>query len=233
VTFADTLKEMLGASYRSIRLELDDFDAFRQDYSDPRPGINRQKLLEYFVSISLLDLTPEDVYMDVAAQDCPFAFYVADKVGCLAYRQDLHYMEPGVHGQDIGSDASAIPLADESVSKMSLHNSIEHFEGESDTRFMIEAERLLRPGGRLLITPLELETSYREEHEAGWIDDEGVKHTWGVGARFARHYDLTSLRDRLLSPAQSLAPTILELANMADFGPECYLRYILLLNKAS
>jgi hypothetical protein len=39
---------------------------------------------------------------------------------------DLSY-PPGINGELVGSDAGAMPFANDSISKMSLHCSFEHF----------------------------------------------------------------------------------------------------------
>ena len=62
----------------------------------------------------------------------------------------------GVHrhrrkdGFDIAGDARVLPIPDV-------------FEGEGDTAFIKEAQRVLRPGGFLLIVPLELAGEYSIE----------------------------------------------------------------------
>lgn len=82
-------------------------------------------------------------------------------------------LEKGIHGADIGGNAARIPLQSGSVSKMSLHNSLEHFEGRSDIRFFREAQRLLRPGGKLLVAPLFIGEAYSTVKDAGWVDEDG------------------------------------------------------------
>jgi len=233
LTLSEELQQMLGERFRQFRADARAFKRFMRAYRDPRPGIDRQKLLEYYLSLTLLDLGPDDVYMDVAAQDCPFAFFVHETIGCRVFRQDLYYLKPGIHETDIGGDAGEIPLRDESVSKMSLHNSFEHFESDADTRFILEAQRLLRPGGKILIVPLYISSHYHEERDAGWIDEKGKKHLWGKGAQFARTYDPTSLKTRVLDPARSLTPTLYELLNASELGPDCHLRFFLMLEKVT
>ena len=71
--------------------------------------IDDAKLIEYYISYRWLDLGPDDTYIDIAAQDCPFAFFVRDTFGCQAYRQDLFYLEKGIHGSDIGGNAAPDP----------------------------------------------------------------------------------------------------------------------------
>jgi SAM-dependent methyltransferase len=162
------------------------------------------KLIEYYVSLKILRFEKFDLYIDIAAQDCPFAFYVHDNFGCQGYRQDLYYFENGIHGCDIGGDACVLPFSNGQVTKMSLHNSFEHFEESADRKFIIEAARVLRPGGLLCVVPFYFGDTYKEDNESGWIDEHGTKHLWGQGARFSRIYDPAQFRDRILLCATGL-----------------------------
>lgn len=221
-TFKDRFADLVGSPVVSTVIDLEDFAAFKELYRDERNMIDDAKRLEYYVSYRWLDLGPEDTYIDIAAQDCPFAFFVRDHFGSQAYRQDLFYLEKGIHGSDIGGNAARIPLDTGSVSKMSLHNSLEHFEGRSDIRFFREAQRLLRPGGKLVVVPLFIGDSYSTVKDAGWVDDDGVKHLWGEGARFARWYDLPHFKSRILDRSRNLSVQIHHIDNAAAVDPQCF-----------
>ena len=216
------LEDLLGRPVTPVEIDLADFAAFKRLYRDERNMIDDAKMLEYYVSFRWLDLGPDDTYIDIAAQDCPFAFFVRDHFGCVAYRQDLFYLEKGIHGEDIGGNAARIPLPAGSVSKMSLHNSLEHFEGRSDIRFFREAQRLLRPGGKLLVVPLFIGDTYSTVKDAGWVDEDGVKHLWGEGARFARWYDIAHFRSRILDKSRHLTVEIFHVDNAAAVDPHCF-----------
>ena len=225
------LESLLGARFRRVRIDASRFAEFRSRYSDPREGADAEKLLEYYVSYTWLELERSDVFMDVAAQDCPFAFFVRDTIGCRVYRQDLYYLQPGVHGEDVGGDATALPFPAGSLSKLALHNSFEHFEGVADIRFLHEAARVLRPGGKVCIVPLFVGPEYRVETESGWIDEQGRKRLWGVGARFARTYDPPMLEERVLRSCEAFTVTAYLVENAGDLDARCYLRYFLLLTR--
>lgn len=128
------------------------FPAYVQEFGTGDVFIG--KALEHWMSLDFIDLKDGAVVMDVAACHSPFVDIVArlyPQVQC--YMQDQVY-KPGVHGLKIGSDATCIPLPDGSVDSIVAHNSWEHFEGNADIRFISEAARLLRPGGKLTIIPL-------------------------------------------------------------------------------
>ena len=221
IGFRDRFEQLLGLPIISVEIDRADFARFKTDYVDTRGMIDDAKMVEYYISYSRLDLGPEDTYIDVAAQDCPFAFFVESHFGSKSYRQDLYYLKRGIHGSDIGGNAARIPLPAGSVSKISLHNSLEHFEGKSDIKFMREASRLLRPGGRLLVVPLFIGEVYSTLNDAGWVDEDGVKHLWGVGARFARWYDLPAFKSRILDRTPAMAVEVFHVDNAAEIHPDC------------
>lgn len=221
---------LIGTPIQSVRLDRADFENFKAHYKDKR-AIDDQKRLEYYISSEWLRLNRRDVFIDIAAQDCPFAFYVRKKYGCRVYRQDLYYLKPGIHGTDIGGDATQLPLPNESVTKIALHNSFEHFEGDNDSRFIHEAERVLAPGGRICIVPLFFSENYFEETEAGWTDEQGVKHLWGVGARFARHYDLAQFKQRVVDHAPGFGITVYRVEDVGNISKNAYLEYFTILEK--
>lgn len=120
-----------------------------------------RKLIEHYASIELVKMQAGGVYMDAAASASPFYEVVRRTHGvAMCYRQDLN-RAAGVHGDTIGSDASSIPLPDGCLDGIVTHNSWEHFEGDSAINFLKESARLLRPGARLCILPM----NFRERTE--------------------------------------------------------------------
>lgn len=231
VDISKSLQRLVGKNFKEIRLDPNEFARFCDQYIDPRSGIDAEKMLEYYVSYKLLDFTASDIYMDVAAQDCPFAFFVRDTFGCKVFRQDLYYLEEGIHGEDVGGDASSLPFQDSTISKMSLHNSFEHFEGDSDIAFIQEAQRVLRSKGKLCIVPLFIEAEYQVETDSGWVDEHGKKHLWGIGAQFSRFYDPEQFQKRVLNYCQEFEVEIFEVENAQEMDPSCYLKYFVIMSK--
>lgn len=221
-SFHEQIRLVTGNPIQVMRFEPGEFQEFKTKYRDDRHGVDNQKMLEYFISYKVLDLVPSDVYIDIAAQDCPFAFFIQDVIGCKVYRQDLYYMKRGIHGSDIGGDASNLPLEDGSVTKISLHNSFEHFEGDSDINFIREAQRILPVGGKMIIIPFFFGDQYSVETEGGWVDDKGKKHLWGKGARFNRYYDVEQFEHRIVRNAPAFNIQFVSIANIHEFGPDCY-----------
>ena len=121
-------------------------------YGDKR----RRKLLEHYASVGLMGVRAGGSYLDAAAAKSPF-YKVLPVIEGVArcYRQDLNF-PPGVDGDTVGCSADAIPLPDESLDGIVSHNAWEHFEGEAAIGFLNEARRLLKPGGKLCILPVNL-----------------------------------------------------------------------------
>lgn len=201
------------------------------------PDLLNEKLLEHWVSLELLQLKLDDVLIDVGSAVSPFSVYVAQSVGCKAYSLDLDY-PPGVNGNRIGCSADSIPMPDQSVSAITLHCTIDHFEGNADRGFVREAARILRPGGRVCILPLYVAENAtnicdpkrfapRPKFDAGAI----VRRVAGYGNRFGRFYSVETLRDRLLEPGAELRPTIYSIEGDQPKVPNNYLHYALVLEK--
>jgi len=158
--------------------------------------------------------------------------------GWEIYRQDLSYPE-GIHGQEIGGNAAHLPLPDESVHLMALHCSFEHFEDSADIEFIKEAQRILKPGGRVVIAPLYLSACDRVATDPvvsipGQVEfPEGVEVVcvpkfWN---RFARLYSVKTLADRIISQWIHGSAWIVRFTNAQDIQEHCLLKYALVLEK--
>jgi hypothetical protein len=88
-----------------------------------------EKSLEHYLAAVLLDLSKDDVYIDIANANSPTPEIYHELFGCETYRQDLIFPE-GIHGRVIGGTAAKMAVADGFASKMALHCSFEHFEGD-------------------------------------------------------------------------------------------------------
>ncbi|MBN1564050.1 MAG: methyltransferase domain-containing protein [Anaerolineae bacterium] len=200
-------------------------------------GWRDQKLIEYYVSLELMDIQPSDVIIDVASEWSVFPNVVNQMTGAKVYRQDLIY-PPGIHGDHIGGSAADMQIPDEFADKLVLHNAFEHFEGNADSGFIREAYRVLKPGGVLCLLPLFLTT----EHciltdplisRPGIVWDEGarvVQMPWWNN-RFGRFYDLDALQRRVLSPGEGFNTTIYYVSNIQDVHRGVYLYFVLLMEK--
>lgn len=204
-------------------------------------GSFREKALEHFVSADLLRFTPGDIFIDIAADRSPF-YEIVQQIWDpkLVYRQDLKY-KPGIHGSKIGGSATRLPLPENSITKATLHCSLEHFEGTDDMELFQEMSRVLQPGGILCVLPFYLACEYT-------IHTDPIYNLWfGRGLildldaqirycawnnRHSRHYDVTQLQKRIGANLGELNMRILKVENFGAVHPNCYLRFIGLFEKS-
>jgi SAM-dependent methyltransferase len=198
------------------------------------PSNIHEKSLEHFLGYKLLDIYPDDLMLDVASEDSPIGEIYSRLTGCAYYRQDIMY-EIGIHGNMIGSDVSSIPLPDGSISKAIATCSIEHFENESDIYFMSEMQRLLRPGGKLIILPLYMATKpsilsdplYALSGNVAYDREAEIYFLEGWGNRHARFYTPQTLRERLVEGNQKMRFKVFILRNRNEIHESIYCTFIL------
>jgi hypothetical protein len=114
-----------------------------------------------------------------------------------------------------------------------MHNSFEHFEDDSDIRFIREAQRVLTVGGKLAIIPLFFEEKYQIEHDSGWVDENGKKHLWGEGARFTRLYDADQFNKRIIRNSTAFKTQFYLIENIQELGPGCYGQLFVIFEKTT
>ena len=210
-------------------------EAYRRNFGD----LFVEKALEHHVSLELVGRAERpELAIDIASCDSPFPEISKSWTGIETYRQDLGY-PAGVHDMTVGGSADDLPFADASFTQMTLHCSFEHFEGEADSRFIREAARTLRRGGRLCILPLYLSDVFHNLTDPGvdrgalfFDDGAAIAEVTGWNNRFGRVYDVERLRARVLRPAEgAFTPTLFFVENETDVAPVCYLKFVLLLTR--
>jgi SAM-dependent methyltransferase len=186
-----------------------------------------------------LDLSENDVYIDIASEFSPASEIYHELYGCEVYRQDLIFPE-GIHGNEIGGDASNMPVENGFATKMALHCSFEHFEQDSDVKFIKEANRVLRKGGKVCILPLYLFSKYAIETDlAVWSKDglyfepDAVLYcAKGTGCRHVRFYDVNHLITKIRNNLDTLRLTIYVTRNEKEVSRSCYVKFIALFENA-
>ena len=104
------------AEFQKWLNEADFPESYRNSYSD----VFIEKALENYVGARLLELSKEDILIDVAAGSSPW-FEIAERMyGCTAYALDLAFPK-GINGKKIGADATNMPLPDGFATKMWLY----------------------------------------------------------------------------------------------------------------
>lgn len=240
-----------GITHQDLALSLSAFQRYigeadyweeHQEYVSLYENVIYEKMLEHYATLLLLeaDRLPAHplIYMDVGSEDSAAPSVYRQLSGWQVYRQDLAY-QPGIHGEYIGGSASEIPLPDESIHLMALHCAYEHFEGDSDVGLVREAQRLLKPGGRLVIVPLYLSDRDRIMTDpvvsvpAGMQFPDGVEVICVPGwwNRFGRLYSVETLQHRVLSQWTCGRAWLVRFLNSRSLHAQCHLAYGLVLEK--
>ena len=196
-----------------------------------------EKSLEHYVSLSFLPLTEGSIFMDIAAATSPFSDIVKAQFPIeKAYKQDLIFPK-GIQGNKIGGDAAQLPLPDNSIDGATLHCSLEHFEGHSDSLFFQEMQRILKPNGRLVVLPFYLAHQYSNHidpafnflkmHRVQLDADPRMQLRYATWKQyFSRHYDPQALHERIISKVPNLDLTVFRVKNFKAVDKSCYLRFI-------
>jgi SAM-dependent methyltransferase len=228
----------VGFSVEEITVAPADYHAYfnRAGYAERYPDYYSfnlpEKSLEHFVAARLLELGPADVYIDIASEHSPVPEIYTRLFGCVSYRQDLAYSE-GLHGDRIGGDAAAMAVPDGFATKMALHCSFEHFEGDADMRFVREVRRVLRAGGRVCFAPLYLSDQYgvltdpavAVAEKVSFDPDALVYCRPGWGNRHGRLYDAAHLESRIRRNLAGMQLRLYRVVNAAEIDPGCYLQF--------
>lgn len=189
-----------------------------------------KKTLEHFISFDLLKVKPGDVFIDIASHDSPLASIMKKMVGCETYRQDIIFNK-GINDDKIGGNASDMPIPANFASALSLNSSFEHFEGNSDSLFIRECERILKPGGRVCIVEFFVSEEYAimTDH-ATWepdipeFDDGSTVYILkGWRNRFGRFYNWNAFRERILNHLGDMRFSLYNILNSRDFHKQVQL----------
>jgi SAM-dependent methyltransferase len=148
-----------------------------------------------------LCLSAGSVYVDIGSGSSPVPTFLYQRRRAKTYATETDrkyldrqksYMETlGLGKRDSfvaqREDATRLSFADGSVDFVTAISTIEHIPGDGDTRSMAEFVRVLRPGGRLVVT---VPTA------ANYIENETTFYYAG----FERRYDPAALQTRLFRP---------------------------------
>ncbi len=244
----DALKSTF--SVKDIRVDIDEFARFCDSLNYPPEyqmlfgGFLKEKLLEHYVSTILLNFSERDKFIDIAGSHSHYSTYVYG-MGIESYKQDLIYPAGISVSEDsavplVGGNAAELPFRDNYFTKMTLHCSIEHFEGDDDVNFMHEAARVLQPQGKICIVPLyfgehyHLVTDprvYAEEKESIRFE-EGIPIFTknGYGNRHCRVYSVEEFKRRVVNP-DIWDVEIFYITNLDELGSGLYCQYAALITK--
>ncbi|KPV54541.1 hypothetical protein SE17_03140 [Kouleothrix aurantiaca] len=212
--------------------------AYDQKYPNYYRPVIWEKSLEHYIAAQLLALQPDDVYIDIASEGSPVPEIYSRLYGSNSYRQDMIY-PAGLNDHMIGGDAGDMPVPDGFASKMALHCSFEHFEGDADMRFFREIGRVLRPGGAVCIVPFYLFDQYAILTDPEVSVPQGVPFESdavvycrrGWNNRHGRFYNPDNVIKRLSNNLNGLTMKIYKITNAKEADPRCYAEFAALITK--
>ncbi len=212
-----------GWKFAEMQVSRAELAAFLRDVRYPqcyyRGRARVQWSLWHYLGVRLLQPAAGDVVLDVGALSGIWGRIVRRETGATVHDVDLAY-PPGVRGRRIGADAGRIPLPAEHVTRIASFCAFNCFEGPADVAFVREAQRLLRPGGRMVLAPLCVGDEHVNLFDPAICDresafDAGARRVAlpGWGNNFGRWYDERQFRDRILAAAPRLDVTIMRVAH--------------------
>lgn len=211
---------------------------YQQDFPNYYSFNLPEKSLEHYIATKLLKITGQDIYIDIASEGSPVPDIYSALFDTHSYRQDLAY-PAGLNGNLIGGDAANMPVSDGFATKMALHCSLEHFEGQSDIGFIREVNRVLQPGGAVCILPLYLAENYSIQTdpivsvpEGVIFEPDAIVHCApGWGNRHGRFYDPEHLASRLHQNLNGLTMKLYRIQNAKQVDSSCYVQFAALIEK--
>jgi hypothetical protein len=204
-----------GLNFQDFTINIKEYNKYfskaeyRTKYPNYYSGNLREKSLEHYLCSSFLNLKTKDVFVDLASENSPIPEIYHRLTGATTFSQDIMYL-PGINGNQIGGDACSMPVPDGFASKAALTCSIEHFEGDADTRLFIELSRVIKPGGIVFVCPFYIFTEAATQTDPKVSLTSQVKFDEGTtiycaegwGNRHARFYSPQSFKERIMNPVK-------------------------------
>lgn len=201
---------------------------YQEGYGD----LFKEKVLEHYISKSILRFDSDDIYVDIGAGSAYFySGIIADKYECQGYSMDYEYPE-GINGNKISCDATDTSLTDDFCTKATLHCAFETFENENDILLLNELARIIKPAGEFVIVPLYV---HQEAHILSSptistypISYHDEKRVWRRNfARASRFYSPYTLKRRVISQLKEFTYTVYHITNIKEVVPNGYCYYVL------
>lgn len=238
-----------GIHVNSYSIDIEAFDNYLQEvkypddyYTARKDQIEnfREKALEHFVTLELINVDNEHVHIDVAAATSPFSsIFKQYHPSSTVYKQDLIYRK-GLHHTSLGGYAHEIEMPDNSVDSVTLHCSLEHFEDDTDILFFQKLEKILKPKGVCIIAPFYIANEYTihidpvfnilKNHDPKIDSLAQLRYSFWK-QHHSRHYDPESLQRRIINTCPELNIEVYRVMNYKDAFSKSYLRYMAVVRK--
>lgn len=224
VSFEEVKKLSLifGINFTYFDINSNDYSEWVRRFFPELPkgirDIRFKKLIEFYTTYTMLSPGPDDVFMDVAGG----IYTYINKLDCKKkYLQDIRISgdiksQLGAEIDYIESDAGNIQLPNESVDKISVHHAFEHFQGNSDTLFIKDVQRILKRNGKCCIIPLFIANKFFEVTAAvnfnkkfdsrskRIIDPTALVPGGASSGNYARFYDIQAFKERVIDIIDSV-----------------------------
>jgi SAM-dependent methyltransferase len=201
-------------------------------------GYFLEKAFEHFLSCEYLGWAPSDRIMDLACWISPARDVLRQYRPAELYAHDIT-LKTDLARKTISGFAHRIEAPDNYFDAIIAHCAIDNFEGDADTAVFREAARILKPGGRILITPLHLAARFENVVALG---SPGIQIDPGAHIvmrepgtlRFGRHYSVAALRARIIAQVPALKFHLVHVTNApeAEHPPTKAGRYMLIGTKS-
>jgi len=172
-----------------------------------------RKIAEYYIVYERLGIKRIEepwnfIYIDGAASSSPWSAWLRENKGIKAYSLDLC---PPYEGADkefyIQGDITKMPFKDASIDAISLQSALETFPGNVDINFIKECGRVLKPGGKCIITPIYMNREYVNAFGISYFKNVPVEfdankyYRFDFDMPFTRLYDVKHLKERICDTA--------------------------------
>lgn len=180
---------------------------FFRDFYDTKWNRYKRKVCEYYMVENILKFNDEEreeyVYLDLMSSSSPWAWAIKKRYSINSYAVDIQKPSKPVECF-VEADVTKLPFDCESVDGISIQSGMELLSGNDDMSMLREAERVLKPGGRMIISPMyiykEPVTLFgRSYYREGQAEDGTKKYMrLDFNIPFTRLYSVDTLKSRVL-----------------------------------
>ena len=225
--------------------EFEDKLGFQDIYDRKSNRRYRRKIMEYYCVDKILDFekwNDQDIYLDVGAAGSPYAKYLRENKKIMAFALDLEEGNYSKLPYYIREDATKMHFKDNEVAAISLQSSFEMFLGNSDMDFVMEASRVLKANGKVVICPLYMHQKFLSTVSPNYYNtglaDLGALECIRLDCRgnvpLGRFYSIKALNERIIKTAKKcgLIPKVYSLPQeKVEKDGFVYLKFLLSLEK--